>query len=374
MAVVVWSYSFTYIFTYLSQTLRPFYITDCQITLTQLFGGGSKEKGENTDQDNLENPDLKADSKKEENIQSQTVTDEDKEDIADNISVIDAELDYEPEPDPVDHIHRVSWRKGAIVERQAPLCLASGAWSALTANKVGRNPPSPGSASSPVRELGSVSLPTSVSKYDCAWDALFSADVTDDSNDDDSRINQLLDLFEDEMGEESVSLEAPTFASTQREGSSQASQFEGAVLSQRGESIASSIEDSIMSNLTQLQSIEAACPKWRDNIRFALAHRGEAEIRQALERVQRSMQALQATKEKISLVWNRQEVVLKLFEMSLSASLSRLEQPGEESLQNESTKETANLSKKEPASIQGKASNRLSPVIECDELLSQSSW
>ena len=326
------------IFTYLSQALRSYYITDCQITLTQMFGGS--KKGENTDQDILDNPDLEDDTTKEEKTHSQTVTDEDKEDVADETSAIDAELDYEPEPDPVDHIHRASWRKGAIVESQTQMCLASGAWSALTTNKAGRNHQSPGSALSPVRELRNVSLPTSVSKYDCAWDALFSADATDDSNDDDSRINQLLDLFENEISEESVSPETPTFASTQREGFTQESQFEAAVLSQRGENLAGSIEDSIVSDPTQLQFIQAACPKWRDNIRFALAHRGEVEIRQALGRVQRSMQALQATKEKVSLVWNRQEVVLKLFEMSLSASLSRLERPEEEPLQSDSTKET----------------------------------
>ena len=45
-------------------------MSDCQITLTQLFGGGSKEKaGENTDQDILENPHLEDDSKKEDNVQ-----------------------------------------------------------------------------------------------------------------------------------------------------------------------------------------------------------------------------------------------------------------------------------------------------------------
>ncbi len=279
----------------------------------------------------------------------------------DDTSVVDAELEFEPEPDPVDHIHRVSWRKGALLEQQTPSCQAPRAWSALTTNnKLGRSPQSPASVSSPTSKFGNMSPSTSTSKYDCAWDALFSADVTDDSNDDDSRINQLLDLFENEMSEE-----------TQRESFTQESQFEAPLLSQRGENIAGSIEDSIVSDSTQLQSIEAACPKWRDNIRFALAHRGEAEIRQALERVQLSMQALQATKEKVSTVWNRQEVVLKLFEMSLSASLSRLDRPEEESLQSASTKETTSG---KPTSItQGKTSSRLSPVIECEEGLSQSS-
>lgn len=369
-----WSCYVICIFTYLTQTLLLFCISDCQITLTQIFGGVSKEKGENTDQDILDNPALEEDAEKEEKPHSQLVTDEDKEDAADNASAIDMEYDYEPEPDPVDHIHRVSWRKGAIIESQTPFCQGSGAWSTLTTNKDGRNPQCSGSTSSPVRELGNVSLATSASKYDCAWDALFSADVSDDSNDDDSRIDQLLDLFENEISEESASPGTSTSASTHREGFTQESQFEAAVLSQRGENIAVSIEDAIASDPTQLESIEGACPKWRDNIRFALAHKGETEIGQALERVQRSMQALQATKQKVSTLWSRQEVVLKLFEMSLSASLSRLERPEAVSLQGDFAKETAKVRKKEvTSSIQGKALDRLSPLIECEELPSQSS-
>jgi hypothetical protein len=337
-----------------------------------MFGGVSKDTGENTDQDILDNPALEEDTEKEEKPHSQPVTDEDKEDAAENASAIDMEYDYEPEPDPVDHIHRVSWRKGAIIESQTPFCQGSGAWSTLTTTKDGRNPQCSGSTSS--RELGNVSLATSASKYDCAWDALFSADVSDDSNDDDSMIDQLLNLFENEISEESASPGASTSASTQREGFTQESQFEAAVLSQRGENMAVSIEDSIASDPTQLQSIEGACPKWRDNIRFAFAHKGEAEIRQALERVQRSMQALEATQQKVSTVWSRQEVVLKLFEMSLSASLSRLERPEEVSLQGDFAKETAKVRKKEAtSSIQGKALDRLSPVIECEGLPSQSS-
>jgi len=253
---------------------------------------------------------------------SQSVADEDKEGALGGEESVADYAEFEAEPKPVDHIHRVSWRKGTKVHDQSPLLRGSGAWSALTNNnKVAGNsfidakPPSPQSvASSTCGDNLLLSTSYDDSKYNCAWDALFSENVTDD----DTGVDQLLDLFETEMADEDD--HAPSF--------SQQPEFETAPLTQRGQVVADSIEEEIASDPTRLQSIEAVCPNWRDNIRFALAQRGPAEIRQALERVRHSMDNLQSTKKKVATVWKRQEVVLQLFEMSLSASLSRLDEQG----------------------------------------------
>lgn len=322
-----------------------------------MFGGGSKEKDENAEQ-NIEPVDSndekdQVDSNDEKDMCSQTVAEEiqdGEESIGDS-----AGLDEDPEQAPVERIHRLSWREGTKVEGQSPLLRGSGAWSALTTTKAVEKPLS---APSEAAATSLLPLPND-SKYNCAWDALFSDDLADD---DDAQMDQLLGLFENDIPDESD-------ASTSSEAFSQQSAFEAAPLTQRGESVADTIEEEITSDPTRLQSIEAVCPKWRDNIRYALAQRGPSEIRQALERVRRSMTNLQSTKEKVSAVWKRQEVVLQLFEMSLSASLSRLS-PDSQSRTDASDDEQVLLTRPFHAA---KEANALSPIMEGNESLTQSS-
>jgi hypothetical protein len=288
---------------------------------------------------------------------SQTVIDEDTESVLDVEESVADHSEFDPEPHPIDHIHRVSWSKGTKVEGQSPLLRGSGAWSALTTKMtgnvfVGTSPASPQSVTSAPREpWNQMLLTSSDSKYNCAWDALFS----DDAADDDGRMEQLLVLFENEMVDGDL---VTSF--------SQQSDFEMTSLTQRGENAAETIEEEIMSDPTRMQSIEAVCPKWRDNIRYALAQRGPAEISQALEGVRRSMKNLQATKEKVTAVWKRQEVVLQLFEMSLSTSLSRLSTS--ESPESHAT--NADDESVIASAVQVKRSTAaLSPIVEGDETL-----
>lgn len=295
---------------------------DCQITLTQMFGGGGSKETEKTpalDQNEANTTEAAANA---ENAASSQAVAEDTNDIASDAeeSLQECgEMDAEEEEPPVDNIHRLAWRNGAKIETQSPLLRGSGAWSALTTNK-------PTTKSSPVLAETSLSVtsparetegykprpPTRNGNYNCAWDALFSDSMDDD---DETRMDQLLGLFETEMQDD---------CSSDSQMCSQQSAFETLPLTQRGESIAETIEEEITSDPVRLHSIEAVCPNWRANIRFALSHRGSDDVGLALERVRRSIVNLQNTKEKVSTVWKRQEVVLELFEAALSASLARL--------------------------------------------------
>lgn len=340
-----------------------------------MFGGGSEKKDENADHNIVDAP---GDNEKQENIKSQTVTDEDKDvDVNEQGEVSgvdddggDDELDSEPD----DRIHRLSWRNGAKAHGQNPLLRGCGAWSALsTSNKsdsaalAKSNPPSPLLSSSPTRKQGSPLLSMS-ERYNCAWDALFMEDDAVDDDNDDARIDQLLDLFDAELADGSCSMSGPSAPAPTQEGFTQESELEMIMLTQRGESLVELIVDKIVSDPLQLQSIEAVCPKWRDNIRYALAQRGEPEIRQALERVQRSMKILHATKERVSAVWKRQEAVLQLFETAMLASLSRLE--SDESRDTDDSLKIANDNKEPVASLfHEEETDMLSPIIEGDESL-----
>jgi len=335
-----------------------------------MFGGGSTEKDENAD-DNVVDTIEETNTTVLDDSCSQTVTDEDKDGVLDGEESIVECAAFDEEPEPVDRIHRLSWRKGTQVETQSTLLRGSGAWSALATKKTENsfadtNPPSPQSVTSLTRgDKLFLSASHGDSKYDCAWDALFSEDL---SEEDGTRMDQLLDLFENEMPDEDDSV-VTSRSSTPANTFSQESGFEAVPLTQRGESVADTIEQEIMSDPIRMQSIEAVCPKWRDNIRYALAQRGPAEIRQALERVRRSMTNLQNIKQKVSTVWTRQEVVLQLFEATLSASLSRLPSDG--------SPESNSFEDDEPAPfappVQVARTTVLSPIIEGDEALMQPS-
>lgn len=330
-----------------------------------MFGGcGSKDKGE----DNDANVDAN-EGNQEVNIAvaddqcSQTVSAEDKDE-----EDLDAEGpadEFEPEPEPADRIHRLAWRKGGKVEGHSSLLRGSGAWNALTTNApenslVDIKPSSPQTAASMTQGTDSSLMPTPPTRtdtYSCAWDALFS----DGFSEDDEGLDQLLDLFESEMCDDEPDGRGDEGTP---DAFSQQSAFETPLLSQRGESVVNAIEEEITSDPPRLQSIEAVCPKWRDNIRYALAHRGPAEIRQALDRARRSMTNLKRTEEKVSLVWQRQRVVLELFESSLSASLSRLTTVDDSS--DESDERCL-------AVQQNKETTVLSPIMEGNEDVTQPS-
>lgn len=259
------------------------------------------------------------------NLHSPPLMDENNEDGLEGTQAVEDFANIDPEISPIDRIHRLSWREGAKAEAQSPLLRESGVWSALTTKPCTTTTnasdclPSPqyDSITSPSRQPSGLPPSTSNHKYICAWDALFSDHIASE----DGAMTQLLDLFEAEMtGGDATCSETPINELT----SSQLSVVETPILTQRGESLAEMIEDKITSDPIKMQLVDAMCPNWRENIRYALAQRGEDEVREALERVQHTLKNLETMKEKIPAIWKRQEVVLQLFEMTLSESLTRL--------------------------------------------------
>jgi hypothetical protein len=294
-----------------------------------MFGGGSKKDDENAVKHN-DSTDALVDAENDATVLdlcSPTVTDEDNEDALEVIEAVEEYADCDPETSPVDRIHRLTWREGAKAEAQSPLLRGTGLWSALTNKSCTTSPNAsdclPSSqhdsiASSPRQSRDHLRSTSNDDTYICAWDALFSDHIASD----DGGMTQLLDLFEAEiMDGDAVSAETPT----KELASSQTSLVETPMLTQRGQSLVEAIEDRITSDPIQLQAVEAVCPNWRGSIRYALAQRGEDEVREALERVQHSIENLKRMKEKIPALLKRQELVLQLFEMSLTESLTRLE-------------------------------------------------
>ena len=311
--------------TYVQQT-HPIHLTDGQLTLTQMFNGDRQNDDENACKrielagaHDAENDATVLD------LCSPPLLDENIEVALEVTQGVENYANIDPELSPIDRIYRLSWREGAKAEQQSTLLRRSGVWSALTTKPCTSATTASdcllssqyASTASPSRWSSGLLRLTSNQKYICAWDALFSDPVASD----DGAMTQLVDLFETETsGGDATCAETSTNELT----SSQLSVDETPILSQRGESLAVMIEDKIISDPIKMQLVEAMCPNWRENIRYALAQRGEDEVREALERVQHSLKKLETMKEKIPALWKRQEVVLQLFEMSLSESLTRL--------------------------------------------------
>jgi hypothetical protein len=258
---------------------------------------------------------------------SSTVTDEITTDALGVIEAVEDYDDIDPETGPVDHVHRLTWREGVREMAQSPLLRGSGVWSALTIKSWSTNMKTSDClpsfqhdyVASPLRRSNDLLRSTANDdKYICAWDALFLDHIAND----DGGMTQLLDLFQTEMADGDV---VSAESMTEELASSQTSLVETLVLTQRGLSLVEAIDDKITSDPVRLQAVEALCPNWRDSIRYALAQREEDEVRDALDRVQRSIENLNGMKEKIPALLKRQELVLQLFEMSLTESLTRLE-------------------------------------------------
>ncbi|KAI2506789.1 hypothetical protein MHU86_7684 [Fragilaria crotonensis] len=94
-------------------------------------------------------------------------------------------------------------------------------------------------------------------------------------------------------------------------------------LSQSAQEIAATLECKVTADLKRLSRIEKACPNWKENVRFALHQRTEDDISIALDNIRASRARLDKMKEEFVSALQRQQTVLQLFEMTLSASLKR---------------------------------------------------
>ena len=334
-----------------------------------MLGGSSRKKEEAWSEQNDPSVDPPMKDAAVLDLCSPTVTDEENEEVPDGASEDDC-VDDVPEAAPVDHVHRLSWRAGSKVEPQSPLLRGSGVWSALTTVK-GASTADEGANGDNLTTVQSESISSceqngprkstsADNKYSCAWDAMFSEHI---GSDDEMGMHQLLDLLQAEIMDDDDVVRSSQPAKDNAM-SSQRSSVELPLLTQRGENLAESIEDKIMSDPMRMQAVEALCPNWRENIRYALVQRGKDEVRQALDKVRQSMKNLNAMRENASTLWKRQEIVLSLFEMSLSESLSRLTTAGSQSSQSIDVAEAKTV---QTFSDTDTAAPNLSPISEGDE-------
>lgn len=155
----------------------------------------------------------------------------------------------------------------------------------------------------------------------CAWDSLFAGEIDKIEQADDEGIDHLAHL----LGE------LPTVPSTQDSvegGENQELPPENPInlsmLSQEAQNLAGSMLKEVRDNRSTTMKLDAYCPQWKENIAYAFHQKKEGDVLKALEKVKRSKDAMEAERQKILEAWERQQVVLAVFEKALASSLHRL--------------------------------------------------
>jgi hypothetical protein len=105
--------------------------------------------------------------------------------------------------------------------------------------------------------------------------------------------------------------------------------------------------------------LDCACPKWKENVAFALKQEDSQAIDQALVNVRHSRLRMLEMKKEILTAWERQNSALEVFESALEASARRL------TLKNDGTEEEEELWAKPHSSRATQQGSPLSaPVAE----------
>ena len=196
------------------------------------------------------------------------------------------------------HVHRLKWNNQSdLPSTQSPLLsrTGQGIWGALK----------------PLQFSEKCS-----DKYVCAWDQVFlEEDLAEEG------IEELLDLFEHEVGNPQQSnCREPLRTLIEN------SLVDLSMLSQPSQQVAKSIESKIIADAEKHAMVEHVCPNWKENVRYALYQHDEVDIGSALEQIRQSRTRMDSRKEQIMAAWKRQQVVLDIYEMSLTESLKRLEE------------------------------------------------
>ena len=184
--------------------------------------------------------------------------------------------------EPAEPVHRVTWRNGNMEAAEAEHSI----WSAVHC----------GEFASSIHEESS-------------WDRMFAERIIPETE---NGLDALLELFGAECAGPSM------------QGGLGLSQVSSSQLSQSAQNIAATLEVKVTADPVRLSKIEGACPNWRENIRFALRQREDDDIKSALENIRESKAKLSKVREAFLSAWKRQRAVLQLYEMSLSASLRRV--------------------------------------------------
>lgn len=255
-----------------------------QPTLTQMFGCGSTKQNGDEEESPMDQIVEETESQLVEAEGRHCESDgDDNPNAADDNSGLGVGCEAPHEPlTPVIEVHRVEIRNG-VDTTDAPSRL----WGAYLA---GAGPKS-------------------------QWDRIF----------EDPKQVQDLDLRQLESLFEAVQTQEPTFC--------EQSVVQSSMLTQRGRTLADEIATRAASDSAKLARLEAACPSWQENVRFAMHQQTPEVIRDALESVREAQSKLLRVKEAALLAINAQEDALQIFEESLTKSLARLEsQTGDDAI------------------------------------------
>ena len=268
----------------------------CQITLTQMFGGKSKDTELETDlpvtEEEFETVDCAshAETAKEEH---QSQVDDASIDTATSYALVSEEEDRGAVA------RRVLWRNGSICdtgENQGDgTNRAVSVWGNLVATALQRE-----------QEI----------EYGSAFNKLFAIGATDNLGD--PGFEHLLGLFE-----ETSSLQSSQ-ANRTPSPAKKPSHIDISMLTQRGVSRAQAIQDLLSANKDKLSSLEAVCPNWKESVAYAMRQRDPDKLNDAVENVRKSKARLAKMKENFLKAMREQETVLDVFELALQESRKRL--------------------------------------------------
>jgi hypothetical protein len=176
------------------------------------------------------------------------------------------------------------------------------------------------------------------------WDAMFAAQEAEDEG-----LDDLLHLFADNTSVDCSRLPSSALDTGTDEVSI-------SMLSQDAQTIAKGIISNVGSKSVML---DCACPKWKENVAFALKQEDSQAIDQALVNVRHSRLRMLEMKKEILTAWERQNSALEVFESALEASARRL------TLKNDGTEEEEELWAKPHSSRATQQGSPLSaPVAE----------
>ena len=266
-----------------------------QPTLTQMLGStkSTEKQKDDLESDHEANSESQPQQISSPASHQQELGTEGRSDVSDNdgVSVDDERPDC----------HKVSWRNGKLLSPSSPSLGLNSLWEAAL--------------SRPSDNEKSTIL--------CGFDRLF-----DEKLEGEEGVDQLVQLFENEA---SLNLNYDNPSGDENN----APQITLSMLSQGGQETANAIETEILQQPLKHRDIEAGCPSWRENVRFAILQEDPVNLQDALDSVQISKGRLISRKKELLAAFGRLEAVLGLYETSLSTSLDRRKKAAYEDKENQ---------------------------------------
>jgi hypothetical protein len=224
----------------------------------------------------------------------------------------DVPIEYVPERECDDRIHRLEWSNDATNSTDEDTGIASGSIFDTVLRMTQEHHD----------EIDNVN--TRKGKPLPLWDDLFESKNRGDEKakaDTEAGLDDLLCLFEDgatddSHGENNDSDSVQTSKDEQH-------RIDSSLLSQGAQEVANEVISGVLSREKTAATLEGSCPNWKENIYFALIQKDPNEIRKALENVQESRMRMQAQKAQLLKAWECKHAALEVFETALKTSFDR---------------------------------------------------